>query len=63
MSPPKAVRGLLIKAGLLRRAVYISRHLRPQTLRNFLNGVQFYRDLLPPGALCFDVGANLGTEI
>ena len=62
MSLVTTVKGLAINTGLFRSALRLSRRLRPATLRTFLDDVHFYQALLPAGALCFDVGANLGKK-
>jgi FkbM family methyltransferase len=53
---------LSIAAGMYRPARWLSRRLRPSQLRTFQMDVALYRSLLPPGALCFDVGANIGEK-
>jgi FkbM family methyltransferase len=56
------VKNLSIVAGLYRYARWLSRRLRPAQLRAHLDDIRFYRSLLPSGALCFDVGANIGEK-
>lgn len=51
-----------ISAGLYRPARWLSRRIRPQQLRALRQEIELYRLLLPPGALCFDVGANIGEK-
>jgi FkbM family methyltransferase len=51
-----------IATGVYRPARRLARRIRPQDLRTFLGDVELYRSLLPPGALCFDVGANMGEK-
>jgi FkbM family methyltransferase len=53
---------LSIETGLYRQARWFSRRLRPRQLRTFREDVALYRSLVPPGALCFDVGANIGEK-
>jgi FkbM family methyltransferase len=49
--------------GMYRQARWIHRHLiHRDELRVFQDEVAFYADLLKPGSLCFDVGANYGTK-
>lgn len=55
-----AVKQLAIAGGLYRPARWLSRRLRPAQQRAHLELVQLYRSLVPAGALCFDVGANIG---
>ncbi len=62
MSLVTAVKQLSIASGLFRPASDLSRRLRPEGKHNFLNNVHFYQRLLPAGALCFDVGANVGMK-
>ncbi len=38
------------------------RYFDPTALRNFSQSVDFYREFLSPGDLCFDVGANVGFK-
>ncbi len=56
------IKQLSIAAGLYRPARRFSRIIRPHEQREFRADVELYRSLLPPGALCFDVGANLGDK-
>jgi len=51
-----------IVTGLYRPARWVSRRLRPGQLRAFQEEVALFRSLLPSGALCFDVGANIGEK-
>ena len=54
------VKNFSIRAGFYRPARWLSRRLRPAQLRALNDDIRFYRSLLPPSALCFDVGANIG---
>lgn len=56
------IKNLSINAGLYRPARWIVRHLRPAELRAHHDDIRFYRLLLPPSSLCFDVGANIGEK-
>jgi FkbM family methyltransferase len=56
------IKQLSIAVGLYRPARRLSRIIRPHERREFRGDVELYRSLLPPGALCFDVGANLGDK-
>jgi FkbM family methyltransferase len=51
-----------IATGLYRPARWLSRRLRPHQLRALRDNIELYRSLIPPGALCFDVGANIGEK-
>ena len=55
MSVLSAVKRLSITAWLYRR-------VHPSRQRAFQEEVDLYRALLPPGSLCFDVGANVGEK-
>jgi FkbM family methyltransferase len=57
-----AARRLTIASGLYRPARWLVRQIRPNQQRELQADVDFYRSLLPPGALCFDVGANVGEK-
>lgn len=57
-----AMKQLTIATGLFRPARWLSRKVRPAARREFRDYVHLYRRLLPPGALCFDVGANVGKR-
>lgn len=51
-----------ITTGLYRPARWLSRRIRPHQMRLLRDDVRFYRSLLPAGALCFDIGANVGEK-
>ena len=51
-----------IAAGLYGPARWLSRRLRPRLLRELRDDTALYRTLVRPGALCFDVGANIGDK-
>jgi FkbM family methyltransferase len=51
-----------LKTGTYRQARWLSRLLRPAELRAHQNDIRFYKSLLPPSVLCFDVGANIGEK-
>jgi FkbM family methyltransferase len=51
-----------IASGLYRPARWLSRRIRPSQLRALRDDIELYRSLLRPGALCFDVGANIGEK-
>src|SRR5688500_504839 len=53
---------LALRTGLYRPARWISTRMRPGQLRDFREQVACYRSLLPPNALCFDIGANIGDK-
>jgi FkbM family methyltransferase len=56
------IKHFTIAVGLYRPARRISRAIRRNEQREFREATQFYRSLLPPGALSFDVGANIGEK-
>jgi FkbM family methyltransferase len=62
MSVMTTVKQLSIATGLYRPTRWLSRRIRPSQLRAFLGDVDLYGALLAPGALCFDVGANIGEK-
>ncbi len=62
MSVWTAVKRASIALGLYRPARSLSRRLRPRQLRALRADTAFYRALLPPDSLCFDVGANVGEK-
>lgn len=49
-------------AGLYRPARWVFRRLRSERQHRYVDAVELYRSLLPSGALCFDVGANIGEK-
>jgi FkbM family methyltransferase len=51
-----------IATGLYGPARWLSRRIRPGQHEGFRADIELYRSLLPPGALCFDVGANVGEK-
>lgn len=53
---------LSIITGLYRPTRWLSRQLRPGRLHAFQRDIKLFRSLLPSGALCFDVGANIGQK-
>lgn len=62
MSVLTGVKHLSIATGMYGPARALYRRLRPSRLRAFRDAIAFYRALLAPGALCFDVGANIGEK-
>lgn len=62
MSLLTTAKQLSIATGLYRPARWLSRSIRPYQLRAFQADIELYRSLLPPNALCFDVGANIGEK-
>lgn len=48
--------------GLYRPTLWLSRKLQPRRQRAFQDDVALYAGLLPPRALCFDIGANIGLK-
>lgn len=61
MSSP-ALKSMALASGLYRPARWLARRLRPAELRAHRGDIRLYRSLLPDGALCFDVGANIGVK-
>jgi FkbM family methyltransferase len=57
-----AVKQLSIALGLYRPARWLLRAVRRSEQKSLLADVELYRSLLPPRALCFDVGANIGEK-
>lgn len=53
---------LTVSAGLYRPARWMARRLRPETLRAHQDDVALVRSLVSGGALCFDIGANIGEK-
>jgi FkbM family methyltransferase len=53
---------LSIATGLYRPSRWLIRQVRPIELRTLRGDVALYRSLLPAGATCFDVGANIGAK-
>jgi FkbM family methyltransferase len=62
VSLPAAVKSLAIATGLYPAARRLSRMVRPSQHQVFFGDIVLYRSLLPPDALCFDVGANIGEK-
>lgn len=56
------IKRLSLRFGFYPVARWLSRLLRPAQGRTFWESVRLYRSLLPPNALCFDVGANIGEK-
>lgn len=48
--------------GFYREALALERLVRPERRVEHEHAARFYRRLLPRGALCFDVGANVGER-
>ena len=57
-----AVKQISIATGTYRPMRWLSRRVRPSLLRALEEDIALYRALLPPNALCFDVGANVGQK-
>jgi FkbM family methyltransferase len=62
MSVMAIMKTISIRVGLYRPARWLSMRFRPAQLRSYLNDIHLYQSLLSPGALCFDVGANIGDK-
>jgi len=62
MTMTSAMKSLAIAGRLYRPARWLSRRLRRSQLRAHVEQVEFYRSLVLPGSLCFDVGANIGEK-
>lgn len=62
MSFLRRIKEMSIAAGLYRPALWLSGRLRPHLQSAFDDDVAFFRSIIPEGALCFDVGANVGGK-
>ena len=62
MSVLNAVKHASINVGLYRPARWLSRHIKPRQLKLLHDDVRFYRGVLVPNAMCFDIGANVGEK-
>jgi FkbM family methyltransferase len=56
------IKDLTIATGLYRPARWVVRHMRSVERTRHQGDVSLYRSLVPDGALCFDVGANIGVK-
>jgi FkbM family methyltransferase len=56
------VKQFALATGLFRPAYALYRLLNQAELSRFRQGLDFYAQLLEPGNLCFDVGANIGKK-
>jgi FkbM family methyltransferase len=56
------VKAVSIATGLYRPARWLVRRVRTREQRALNGDIALYRSLLPPTALCFDVGANIGEK-
>lgn len=61
MTAATAIKQLAIGSHVYPLARWLKRRLRPQELVAHRQQVQLYRELIPAGSLCFDVGANVGS--
>jgi FkbM family methyltransferase len=55
------LKNLAIRTNLYRSARWLDSHLKLSKRKAHLELVNVYRRLIPPGSLCFDVGANIGA--
>ena len=62
MSLSASAKQVSIATGLYRPARWLLRRVRPHKLRAFRADIELYRSLIPRGALCFDVDANIGEK-
>ena len=62
MSIRSSVKQFSLAAGLYRPARWLARRLLASPPPAYFTGIDLYRSLLPPDALCFDVGANIGHK-
>lgn len=62
MTLSNALKKISIATGLYRPARKLSRRMRPDQMKRFNDDQALYRDLIPRGSLCFDVGANIGAK-
>lgn len=58
----KVLKRTAIATGLYPPARWLARRLRAVERHAFEQDVALFRSLLPPGALCFDVGAHVGSR-
>lgn len=57
----RAIKSIVLRAGLYSQARYIDRHLlRRRELHRMVEMSRFFEAFVPQGALCFDIGANIG---
>jgi FkbM family methyltransferase len=56
------IKNLSIAVGLYPLARRLSRAVRPREHKGFQEDIELFRSLLPPRALSFDVGANVGDK-
>jgi len=57
-----ALKQLSIRTGLYRPARFVHRLLDREESSRFDQELAFYANLIPPGSLCFDIGANIGEK-
>ncbi len=62
MSVLRTAKRISIATGLYHSARWLSRRIHPHQLRALRDDIELYQSLLPPGVLCFDVGANTGEK-
>lgn len=63
MALSTTIKHMCISLGLYRPLRWLDRHvLRKSQLQSLNNDTTFYQSILPENALCFDVGANIGTK-
>lgn len=62
MSLLATARKISISTGLYRPANWLLRRIQPRLMAALHDDISLYRSLLPAGALCFDVGANVGAK-
>lgn len=63
MIRPASLKRLAISTGFYGPARFLQRHVfARQRLEQFRADLEFYGRLVQPGALCFDVGANIGDK-
>lgn len=62
MSVAKLFKKIALALGFYPQALKLSRLVRGELAESFQKDVALYTSLLPKGALCFDVGANIGTK-
>jgi len=56
------LKNISLALGFYTSARKVNLLLRPGIRRSWKEDIVFYRNLLPPGALCFDVGAHFGAK-
>lgn len=62
MSVSTTIKQLTIASGVYRPARWLTRRMHPAQQRMLDEDARFYRSIVSPGDLCFDIGANVGDK-